>query len=74
MTYTATAALPFPDAHRAVSGLREQLRLLISTDGQIPDWATLRVTEPVQVIGQHGRVWYEWTATVSAGDQDAHAK
>jgi hypothetical protein len=66
MTYTAKAALPFPDAHRAVSGLRGQLRLLVSNDGRTPDWETLRVTEPVQVIGQHGRVWYEWTATVQA--------
>jgi hypothetical protein len=66
MTYAAKAALPFPDAQRAVSGLRGQLRLLIANDGRTPDWETLRVTEPVEVIGQHGRVWYEWTATVAA--------
>jgi hypothetical protein len=40
--------------------------LLVSDDGRTPDWDTLRITEPVEVIGQHGRVWYEWTATVDA--------
>jgi hypothetical protein len=65
-TYTAKAALHFPEAHRAVSGLPGQLRLLISHDGRTPDWETLRVTEPVEVIGQPGRIWYKKTATVQA--------
>jgi hypothetical protein len=68
MTYTARAALPFPDAHRAVSGLRGQLRLLVSNDDRTPDWDTLRITEPVEVIGAHGRVCYEWTATVTTAE------
>src|SRR5436305_1137365 len=56
MTYTAKAALPFPDAHRAVSDLRGQLRLLLSDDGRSPYVETLRITEPVEVIGAHVRV------------------
>lgn len=64
MTYTATAALPYVDADRAVSGLRGQLRMLADGDGAVPDWATLRVVGPDEVVGRHGVVWYEWTGAV----------
>lgn len=66
MTYTASAALPYFDAARAVSGVRGQLRLLAAADATAPDWDTLRVTGPDEVIGLHGRVWCEWTAAVDA--------
>ena len=72
MTYTAKAALPFPDAHQAVPGLRGQLRRLVTNDGRRPEWATLRVVGPVEVVGARGRVWYEWTATVDAAGSDVH--
>lgn len=64
MTYTATAALPYVDAARAVSGLRGQLRMLAQGDGAVPNWATLRVAGPDEVVGRYGVVWYEWTAAV----------
>lgn len=64
MTYTVTATLPYVHAARAVSGLRGQLRMLAQNDGALPDWASLRVAGPDEVIGRHGVVWYEWTAAV----------
>jgi hypothetical protein len=30
------------------------------------DWATLHVAGPDEVVGAHGRVWYEWTATAES--------
>jgi hypothetical protein len=74
MTYSAKTALPFPDSHRAVAALRGQLRLTAMQHEAIPDWSTLRVAGPDEVIGQHGRVWYEWTATVVAAGSDVHAE
>jgi hypothetical protein len=59
-------ALPYVDASRAVSGLRGQLRMLAQGDGAVPNWATLRVAGPDQVVGRHGVVWYEWSAEVDA--------
>lgn len=50
----------------AVSGLRGQLRLLAANDETVPDWTTLRVTGPDEVVGRHGIVWYEWRAAVDA--------
>lgn len=32
----------------------------------MPDWSTLGVAGPTQVMGARGIVWYEWTATVDA--------
>ena len=66
MHYKAAAAVPYVDPARAVSELRGQLRVLAGIDGATPDWPTLRVDGPVEVIGVQGRVWYEWTATVAA--------
>lgn len=66
VTYTATAALPYVDAARAVSGLRGQLRMLAQGDDANPDWDTLRVEGPAEVTGRHKVVWFEWTATVDA--------
>jgi hypothetical protein len=68
VTYNATAALPYIDPERAVSGLKGQLRLIAGQDNTVPDWNTLRVFGPDEVVGQHSRVWYEWTAAVDAQD------
>jgi hypothetical protein len=73
VTYTATAALPYVDAPRAVSGLRGQLRILAQGEGAVPDWATLRVTGPDEVVGRHGVAWYEWTAAVDASRPDGRS-
>lgn len=72
MTYTATAALPYVDAARAVSGLREQLRMLAHGDGAVPDWAAVHASGPEEVVGRHAVVWYEWTAAVDAREVDGH--
>lgn len=64
MTYTATAALPYGSADRAVAGLRGQLRLLAANDNTVPDSTTLRVIGPDEVVGGHGVVWYEWHGAV----------
>lgn len=64
MSYRATAALPYLDHQRAVTGLRGPLAKLAAEHGATPDWSTLRVAGPDEVIGARGAVWYEWTATV----------
>jgi hypothetical protein len=64
VTYRAKAALPYLHHERAVTGLRGHLRKLTAAEGVTPDWSTLRVAGPVEVIGAHGVVWYEWTAEV----------
>lgn len=69
MSYTATAALPYVDAARAVAGLRGELRLLAGRDGAVPDWRTLRIVGPSETVGRHGVVWYEWQAAVDAGSR-----
>lgn len=66
MTYRAKAALPCIDRDRAVSGLRGHLRKLAADEGATPDWSTLHVSAPVEVICVNGAVWYEWTATVNS--------
>jgi uncharacterized membrane protein len=63
MEHRATAAVPDLDAERAVSALCAQLRAQAVVDHGTVDWATLTVTGPVEVVGAHGRVWYEWRAT-----------
>jgi hypothetical protein len=40
--------------------------MLAQGDGAVPNWATLRVAGPDQVVGRHGVVWYEWSAEVDA--------
>jgi len=35
-------------------------------DGTHPDWSTLMVEGPVEVLDLRGRAWFEWTATVEA--------
>ena len=65
MEYRAAAALPYDDRERAIAGLCGQLRLMAVAAGGTPNWSTLEVRGPVQVVGLHRAVWHEWTATVS---------
>ena len=61
-TFTATTALPYPNAERATMGLRGQLRWDIAAGGledQV-DWWQLMVTGPAQLSGVHGRVWFQY--------------
>lgn len=44
--------------------------MLAQDDGAVPDWATLRVAGPDEVVGRHGVVWHEWTAEVDVCDWD----
>lgn len=72
MTYKATATYPYADSERAVAALRGQLRITAMNNGAAPDWSTLRVTGPTEVIGARGIVWYEWAATVDSHEIAAH--
>lgn len=64
MTYTRAVAYPSIDSARAVAALRDDLRVAAQRDGAVPDWSTLRITGPTDVVGAHGRLYYEWVATV----------
>jgi hypothetical protein len=76
--YSASAALPYPDRQGAVAGLRAQLRHLVEVGSllgrrapdELPDWDTLVVTGPTEATDSHGRVWFEYTATVHAFSAD----
>lgn len=71
VTYKATASYPSIDSERAVAALRGDLRMAAARDGTAPDWSTLRITGPTEVIGAQGRVWYEWAATVDGRNEPA---
>jgi hypothetical protein len=62
--YIAAAALPYLDRERAAVGLRGQLRLMALAAAATPEWSTLTVTGPTEMLGDRGRTWFEWTATV----------
>ncbi len=62
--YRAAAELPYNNRDQATAGLRGQLRVMIVAGGGTPDWSTLTVEGPTEVVGAHGRTWYEWRATV----------
>ena len=66
MQFTARTALPYLDEGRAVVGLRGELGEQAAASGQMPDWSTLEVTGPTEVVGASGRTWYRWAATVTA--------
>lgn len=72
MTYKATASYPYIDSAEAVAALRSELRVAAARDGATPDWSTIRVTGPTEVVGARGRVWYEWAATVDLRSGLAH--
>ena len=64
--FTARTALPFLDEVRAVIGLRGELQEQAAAHWQVPDWPTLEVTGPIEIVGASGRTWYRWAATVTA--------
>jgi hypothetical protein len=66
MRFEAAAAVPALDPHHAVHDLRLRLRRMATAAGATPDWSTLAVEGPAEVVGTDGRVRYEWTAIVSA--------
>ena len=64
--YRAAAAYPYVNRERATAALQAQLRVVAAAGGAVPDWTTLEVEGPTEQPGMHGRVWFEWTATVNA--------
>ena len=64
-TWRATAVLPYPDARSAESGLRAELRHQVDS-GREPDWSTFTIGAPVRSADAFGRVWFHYSATVSA--------
>lgn len=73
MTYQAKVAYPYAaESERALAALRGHLRAAATADGAVPEWSTLHVTGPTQVIGARGIFWYEWTATVESQQFAGH--
>ena len=70
MLYRAAASLPTEDAEQATAELRGQLRIIAGAVGSTPDWTTFRVDGPTHVPGWDGPSRFEWSATVSAEDDD----
>lgn len=67
VTYRTTATYPYiANGDRALAALRGNLRVAAARDGAVPDWSTLHVTGPTEVVGARGFVWYEWAATVDS--------
>jgi hypothetical protein len=64
--FTARTALPYLDEVRAVLGLRGELQEQAAAHWQVPDWSTLELMGPTEVVGASGRTWYRWVATVTA--------
>ena len=64
-TWWATAVLPYADARSAESGLRAELPHQLG-NSQEPDWLTFTVGAPVRSADALGRVWFHYSATVSA--------
>jgi hypothetical protein len=66
----AAAALPDDDRQRAVGELRSQLCTMAGAAEATPDWTTLTVTGPVEMVGADDAARYEWSATVTAHGRD----
>jgi hypothetical protein len=64
MMYRAAAALPWSDRDRAVAGLRGQLRVMAVAARATPDWKTLVVDGPSEVVEPRGGTLYEWRGEV----------
>ena len=65
-TFSASAALPYDDLDRATGSLRDEMRHALASVDEAPDWSTLEVEGPIEVMGASGRTWYRWTATVES--------
>jgi hypothetical protein len=72
--YSASAALPYQHRQGAAAGLRAELRHLVElgyllgrqNPDETPDWDTLVVAGPTESTDENGRVWFEYTASVSS--------
>jgi hypothetical protein len=65
VTFHATVAHPYADREHAVSGLRDRLVAVTArASAGTPDWSTLVVGDPQEVVDDHSRTWYVWLATV----------
>ncbi|MGY1739584.1 MULTISPECIES: hypothetical protein [unclassified Blastococcus] len=71
MRFTARVALPRPDEGRALAVLRGELRDQAAAHWRVPDWGTLEIDGPVEVVGASGRAWYRWAAAVEAQELSA---
>jgi hypothetical protein len=74
MAYRATAAHHCIDHDRAVSALHAELQQRAARDGSSPDWSTMRVVGPEEIVDTDGRVRYEWTATVDGTFEPARQR
>ena len=80
--YSASAALPYQHRQGAAAGLRAELRHLVELGyllgrraaEESPDWNTLVVTGPTQTTDAQGRVWFEYSATLSSRRQEPDAE
>jgi hypothetical protein len=63
--YKAAAALPHDDRESAAAGLRDQLQIMAVATGATPDWTTLAVAGPTEMIDPAYRTRFEWTASVA---------
>jgi hypothetical protein len=63
--YQAAAALPHRDRSRATEGLRDRLTIMAVAAGLTPDWSTLAVTGPTEMIGTQQGARFEWTGRVA---------
>jgi hypothetical protein len=73
VTYRTTASYPDIDPAPAVAALRGCLGTVAARDGAVPDWSTLRITGPTEVVDPCGRVSYEWVASVEDRNEAARA-
>jgi hypothetical protein len=63
--YTAAAALPHDDRQSAAAGLRGQLQIMATAAGATPDWTTLAVAGPTEMMDPAYQTRFEWTASVA---------
>jgi hypothetical protein len=67
--YHAAAALPHQNRGRATEALRDQLTIMALAAGLTPDWSTLAVTGPTEMIGTQQGARFEWTGRVAMPGQ-----
>jgi hypothetical protein len=63
--YKAAAALPHDNRKSATAGLRGQLQIMAVAAGATPDWTTLAVAGPTEMVDPAYRTRFEWTASVA---------
>ena len=63
-TFRATVAYPYDNQDHATAALRGALRLKVPAEPG-PDWSTLQVTGPEELIDARGNVWFEYRGEVA---------